>query len=139
MIGIKPGIPMIRSDAPLEDFPGLKIGHFNDYAGLVITLPACISREDFERIRTEIQAAMDWAELRGEQKAIAFLTGEGSGPVLGIVGQSELTQAQADALAASERDGCSFKEFIQEFAKALEMMNTMLGAAVQEFSVGEGQ
>lgn len=51
------------------------------------------------------------------------------------MGQPELTQAQADALAASERDGCSFKEFIQEFAKALEVMNTILSTAVQEFSV----
>lgn len=77
MTGIKLGIPVIRSDSPLEDFPGLKIGHFNDYAGLVITFPANTSREDFERMKAEIQAALDWAERRGEQKALAFLTGEG--------------------------------------------------------------
>lgn len=79
----------------LRDFPGLKIGHFNDYAGLTITFPANTSREDFERMKVEIQAALRQAELRGEQKALAFLTGEGSGMPLGIVGKND-DQANLD-------------------------------------------
>ena len=55
-----------------------------------ITFPAYMRREDFERMTTEIQAALHQAELRGEQKAIAFFMGEGSGEPVGIVKRSEL-------------------------------------------------
>lgn len=53
----------------VRDFPGLETGPLSDYAGLRITFPANTSREDFERMKGEIQAAIDQAELRGEQKA----------------------------------------------------------------------
>ena len=84
-----------------KDFPGLKLGSFNDYnhTGPTITLPACVGREDCERIMAEIQAVIDWVGLRGEQKALAFLLGWGIPPVKGILGQPELTQEQSDALA----------------------------------------
>ena len=87
------GIPVVRSGAPQEVDPVLKLGSLNDYidTGPTITLPACVSREDCERIKAEIQAVLDWAERRGERKAMAFLMGEGSGPPLGVVEQEDGT------------------------------------------------
>ena len=56
---------------------------------LLITFPQDITLEDFDRMTIEIRAALDQAELRGEQKALAFIRGEGSLP-LGTVRQPEL-------------------------------------------------
>jgi len=39
--------------------------------GTVVTFPAYMKREDFERMKAEIQAIMHTSELRGEQKALA--------------------------------------------------------------------
>ena len=57
-----------------RDLPGLRLGSFNDYncTGPTITLPACIGREDVERIMAEIQAVLDWAGLRGERQRTAL-------------------------------------------------------------------
>lgn len=69
-----------------------------------ITFPLDTSREDFERMKDEILAAIVLAELRGEQKAIAFLMGEGSGPPVGIVKQSELMKQNAETIAVACAD-----------------------------------
>lgn len=50
----------------------------------------------FEQLKAEIQAALWQAELRGEQKALAFILGQGEGTPVGIVEQPELTQEQDD-------------------------------------------
>lgn len=125
----------------LEDFEkefaqALTIGEDTTFSvmGTVISFPAYMKREDFDRMKAEVRAAINRAEFRGEQKAMAFLTGEGSGEPVGIVGQPEaLTEKLTET-----GDG-SFIEFIQEFAKALEFMNTMLGIAVREFSAEQGE
>ena len=58
--------------------------------GTVITFPADIKREDFDRMKAEIQAVIYAAEIRGEQKALAFMLGDGTGEPIGIIGQPEL-------------------------------------------------
>lgn len=58
--------------------------------GTVITFPAYMKREDFERMKAEIQAVVQQAEHRGELKALAFLRGDGSGLPLGMIGRPEL-------------------------------------------------
>lgn len=76
---------------------------------LIITLPANTNREDFERMRTEIQAAMDQAERRGEQKALAFLSGWGIPPILGVLRQKDTPHTDA-ILQVIER----FEELLSE-------------------------
>jgi len=60
-----------------KDFSSLKLGSFNEYAGLKITFPANISREEVERMAAEIQAALYYAEKRGEQKALLKIAAKG--------------------------------------------------------------
>lgn len=58
----------------------------------IITFPRDITLEDFDRMGEEIREALAQAELRGEQKAMAFLMGEGNGTPVGIVRQPELNE-----------------------------------------------
>ena len=91
----------------------------------VITFPACITGEDFDRLKAEIQAAVGQAELRGQRRALALILGEGNGIPVGIMGQpKELVQGEGVG-------------FIQEFAKTLEFMNATFQVFAREFAADD--
>jgi len=82
---------MLAEDKEWIEMSGSVLGTMEQGEPVVlITFPANISREDFERMKAEIMAALQQAEFRGERKALAFLMGEGSGTPVGIVKRSEL-------------------------------------------------
>lgn len=83
---------MINAWAQAED--EAQMGLVEKEKRLTITFPAHMnmSREDFDRMKAEIQAMLQQAELRGEQKALAKIS-EGRGIMEGL---DSLIQASQD-------------------------------------------